>query len=122
MFSFASCLHRVNFCVRNYIVLGGTVYLISLSGYSMFSISSICVALFLYLGFPVSGCWWVLSSSGITGTHNSHLVLYVIRSRAKAKWIKTMGEYFMGFKVPARREEIGDFLDKYSINCDISPN
>ena len=28
----------------------------------------------------------------------------------------------MGFKVPASREEIGDSLDKYSINCDISPN
>ena len=32
------------------------------------------------------------------------------------------GEHFMGFKVPASREEIGDSLDKYSINCDISPN
>ena len=28
----------------------------------------------------------------------------------------------MGFKVPASREEIGESLDKYSINCDISPN
>ena len=28
----------------------------------------------------------------------------------------------MGFKVPASREEIGDSLDKYSVNCDISPN
>ena len=28
----------------------------------------------------------------------------------------------MGFKVPANREEIGDSLDKYSVNCDISPN
>ena len=28
----------------------------------------------------------------------------------------------MGFKVPGSREEIGDSLDKYSVNCDISPN
>ena len=28
----------------------------------------------------------------------------------------------MGFKVPASREEIGDSLDKCSVNCDISPN
>ena len=28
----------------------------------------------------------------------------------------------MGFKVPASREEIGDSLDKYSNNFDISPN
>ena len=36
--------------------------------------------------------------------------------------MKTAGEYFMGFKVPGSREEIGDSLDKYSVNCDISPN
>ena len=28
----------------------------------------------------------------------------------------------MVFKVPARREEIGDPLDMYSVNHDISPN
>ena len=28
----------------------------------------------------------------------------------------------MGFKVLKSREEIGNSLDKYSINCDISPN
>ena len=28
----------------------------------------------------------------------------------------------MGFNVPASREEIGDSLDKYSVNCDISPH
>ena len=28
----------------------------------------------------------------------------------------------MIFKVPARREEIGDPLDMYTVNCDISPN
>ena len=38
------------------------------------------------------------------------------------KWIKTAGVYSMGLKVPIRKEEIGDPLDKYSVNCDISPN
>ena len=28
----------------------------------------------------------------------------------------------MEFKVPSHREEIGDPLDNYSVNCDISPN
>ena len=28
----------------------------------------------------------------------------------------------MVFKVPTHREEIGDPLDKCSVNCDISPN
>ena len=28
----------------------------------------------------------------------------------------------MGFEVPKSREEIGDPLDMYSVNCDISPN
>ena len=28
----------------------------------------------------------------------------------------------MGFKVPTLKEEIGDPLDKYSVNLDISPN
>ena len=46
----------------------------------------------------------------------------MISGRGKAKWIKTVGEYFMGFKVPASREEIGYSLDKYSIDRDISPN
>ena len=40
----------------------------------------------------------------------------------KAKWIKTARVYSMGFKVPTHREEIGDPLDKCSVNCDISPN
>ena len=34
----------------------------------------------------------------------------------------TVGEYSMGFKVPASREETGDSLDKYSVDHDISPN
>ena len=28
----------------------------------------------------------------------------------------------MGFKVPTSEEEIGDPLDKYSVNLDVSPN
>ena len=39
----------------------------------------------------------------------------------EGKWIKTAGEYLMGFKVPTHKEAIGDPLDKYSINPDISP-
>ena len=27
----------------------------------------------------------------------------------------------MGFKIPTCKEEIGGALDKYSVNCDISP-
>ena len=37
------------------------------------------------------------------------------------KWSKTEGEYSMQFKVPTYREPIGDPLEKYSNNCDISP-
>ena len=32
------------------------------------------------------------------------------------KWLKTVGVYYMIFKVPALREEIGDPLDTYSVN------
>ena len=38
------------------------------------------------------------------------------------KWFKTAAVYSMIFKVPDLREEIGDPLDKYSVNCDISLN
>ena len=38
------------------------------------------------------------------------------------KWFKTAGVYYMIFKVPALREEIGDPLDMYSVNRDIPPN
>ena len=46
----------------------------------------------------------------------------MIGCRGKAKWFKTTGVYSMIFKVPALREEIGDPLDMYSVNCDISTN
>ena len=59
-------------------------------------------------------CWWFLTSSRYTDVHSSHLFLYVITGRRQAKWIKTVGEYFMVLKVPASKEEIGDSLDKYS--------
>ena len=57
-----------------------------------------------------------------TDIHNSHLVLYVIRGRAKLKWMKTVGEYSMEFKLLTGKEQIGDPLEKYSNNHDISPN
>ena len=47
---------------------------------------------------------------------------YVINWRGKAKMIKTAGVYSMGFKIPTCKEEIGDPRDKYSVNCDVSPN
>ena len=39
----------------------------------------------------------------------------------KAKWFKRAGVYYMIFKVPALREEIGDPLDIYSVDRDNSP-
>ena len=65
-------------------------------------------ALLLYLGstYCCFLCWWVLSSSRFTGVHNSHLILYVISGRAKAKYYKTVGEYSIGFKVPTSREDV----------------
>ena len=46
---------------------------------------------------------------------------FVIGWRGKVKWFKTAGVYYMIFKVPALREEIGDPLDMYSVNYDNSP-
>ena len=45
---------------------------------------------------------------------------FVIGCRGKAKWFKRAGVYYMIFKVPAHREVIGDPLDIYSVNHDIS--
>ena len=53
MFLVASCLCRVNFYGRNSMGFSGVVSLISLSGCSRFALSSICVVLFLYLGFDL---------------------------------------------------------------------
>ena len=46
---------------------------------------------------------------------------FVIGCRGKAKWFKREGVYYMIFKVPALRKEIGDPLDMYSVKCDNSP-
>ena len=46
---------------------------------------------------------------------------FVIGCRGKVKWFKTGGVYYMIFKVPALREEIGVTLDIYSVNHDNSP-
>ena len=67
-------------------------------------------------------CWWVSSSSRHTGVLRSHLLFYVIIWKGKAKLIKTAAVYFIRLKVPTRREEIGDPLDKCSVNRDISPS
>ena len=42
----------------------------------------------------------------------------MVGCRGKAKWFKRAGVYYMIFKVPALREEIGDPLDIYSVNRD----
>ena len=36
------------------------------------------------------------------------------------KWFKRAGVYYIIFKLPALRKEIGDPLDIYSVNCDNS--
>ena len=41
--------------------------------------------------------------------------------RGKAKWFMRAGVCYVIFKVLALREEIGDPLDMYSVNHDISP-
>ena len=61
------------------------------------------------------------SFSRHNGVHSTHLLFYVISWREKAKWIKTAGVYSIGFEVPTHREEMGDPLEMYSVNCDISP-
>ena len=46
-------------------------------------------------------------------------LIQLIRDRGKAKWIKTVGEYSMGFKVQTISEQIGVPFEKYSNNHDI---
>ena len=46
----------------------------------------------------------------------------LIRDREKAKWSKTAGEYSTAFKVQTSREQIGDPLEEYHNNHDISLN
>ena len=45
----------------------------------------------------------------------------MIGCRGKVKWFNTAGVYYMTFKVPALREEMGDPLDIYSVDRDNSP-
>ena len=55
------------------------------------------------------------------GVHRFYLLFFVITWRGKAKWFKIAGMYYMIFKVPALREEIGDPLDMYNVNHDDAP-
>ena len=63
-------------------------------------------------GFPLPGGILVFTAS---------TYFFVISCRGKVKCFKTAGVYYMIFKVPALREEIGDPLDMYSVNRDNSP-
>ena len=63
--------------------------------------------------FPLPG--------GILVFTASTYFFYVIGWKGKVEWFKTAGVYSTIFKVPARREEIGDPLDMYSVNRDNSP-
>ena len=92
--------------------------LISFTGCSRFALSSVCVGSLVVLVFLPFGGSFVGGFSPPIGI----LMLYVISDRGEAKWIKTTGDYFMGFKVPTSREEIGYILDKYSISHEILPN
>ena len=56
------------------------------------------------------------------GVHDFYLFFFMVGCRGKAKWFKTAGVCYMIFKVPVLKEEIGDPLDMYSVNRDISPN
>ena len=56
------------------------ISLISLSGCTRAGLYSVCVCTPVVLGLYlfVSSCWWVLPSSGLTGSQNSHFVLYAV--------------------------------------------
>ena len=49
------------------------------------------------------------------------ILFIIIGCRGRAKWLKRAEVYYMIFKVPTLREEIGDPLDMYSVYCDNSP-
>ena len=66
-------------------------------------------------------CWWVLSSRRYPGVQGFYLLFFIVGCRGKAKWFKRAGVYYMIFKVPGLRDEIGDSLHMYSVNCDTSP-
>ena len=62
-----------------------------------------------------------LSSRWYLGVHSFTYSFFVTDFRGKAKWFQTAGVYSMIFKVQALRKEIGDPLDIYSVNHDVSP-
>ena len=55
------------------------------------------------------------------GNNEIKFLTQLIRDRAKVKWSKRMEKYSIGFKVLTSSEQIGDPLEKYSYNHDISP-
>ena len=83
----------------------------------------ICVGSLVVIRFVPFGGSFVGGFSPSTGVlvFTAPTNLVCDQWQGKAKWVKAVGEYSMGFKVPTSREEIGDPLDKYSINHDISP-
>ena len=70
-----ACRHEVDFCGSSSVGLSGVVSLVCLSGCSRVTLSSVCVCSPVSLGFS---CWWVPPSSGLTGSHNSCLILYAV--------------------------------------------
>ena len=95
-----------------------------MSGRSRFALPSVHVGPLVVFGFLPFGGLFVggFSPPASTDVHSSHVFSYVISGNGLSKWIKTVGESFIGFEISASREELGDSLDKYSVNCDISPN
>ena len=55
------------------------------------------------------------SSRKYPGVHSFYLLFFIVGCREKAKWFKRAGVYYIIFKVPALREEIGDPLEDLQI-------
>ena len=83
MFSFVSCLCRVNFYGRNSMGFSGVVSLISLSGHSRFVLSSVCMGSLVVLGFLPFGGSFVGGFSPVAGidVSLSYLFWYIISGR-----------------------------------------
>ena len=71
--------------------LSDVVSLISLSGCSRFALSSVCLGSLVVLGLSPLVVPLLFSSllQQLLSTHNSHLVLCVIRGRENLEWSKT---------------------------------
>ena len=67
-------------------------------------------------------CWWVSRPGRYPGVHSFYLPFFCDWLDGEGKMVKTAGVYSMIFKVSSHRGEIGDALDMYSVNCDISTN